>query len=71
VSVGDKKGNSMNTFEAEQARRQIEQDFEALGEELGMEGRCVAGWYETSVTLEEGNGNQHHFVFAPTRGDDE
>jgi hypothetical protein len=42
-----------------------------LGEELGMEGRCVAGWYETSVTLEEGNGNQHHFVFAPTRGDDE
>jgi hypothetical protein len=61
----------MDQFEAEQTRRQIVHDFEALGEEVGMDGHCVADWYETSATFEDHDGNQHHFIFPPTRGDEE
>jgi hypothetical protein len=61
----------MNDFEAEQKRRQIEASFEAMGTELGVDGRCIADETETGVIFENAKGHQHIFHFAPTVGDEE
>jgi len=61
----------MDSFEAEQARRKIEADFETMGRDLGMDARCIASESSTGVVFEDANGHHHLFNFAPTLGDDE
>lgn len=44
--------------------REVTESFEQLGEELGLDGRCIVWTEQTSVTFEDPEGNQHHFEFA-------
>lgn len=44
---------------------EVEESFEQLGEELGLDGRCVVHLNKTGAVFEEPEtGHQHIFVFA-------
>lgn len=66
----------MNDFEAEQRRRQIEDELEQLGEQFDMDAACNASEDETSVVFLALDDNgyiqaSHSFQFAPTLADKE
>lgn len=61
----------MDYIEAEAVRRQIETNFEQMGTELEMDGRCIANHHGTGAVFETQEGHQHTFNFPPTVGDDE
>jgi hypothetical protein len=65
------KGIIMKYIEAEEMRRRIEADFEEMGIEFGMDGRCIANYHETGAVFETDEGYQHIFTFPPTVGDEE
>lgn len=44
--------------------REVTESFEQLGEELGLDGRCIVWTEQTSITFEDSEGNQHHFEFV-------